>query len=211
MKPSELEGTLQRLGFTENRIVEIIMITINSDGSFNPAPMGVRRQGDHLEARPFTTSHTYRNLTRNSVASINVTDDPILFLKTAFKNELADDTNILELSLEGSDATIIVEKTGEDAFSSSQASVILRSKQVVIHNDSPTVFSRGRAMAIEAIIHATRVPVYQSRGDEAKVEGLLQSMRYCFDVISRVSDSDSPEIQVVDSLRTLLEKWGVSI
>ena len=66
-------------------------------------------------------------------------------------------------------------------------------------------------MAIEAIIHATRVPVYQSRGDEAKIEGLLQSLRYCFDVISRVSDSDSPEMQVVDSLRTLLEKWGVSI
>jgi hypothetical protein len=211
MKPSELEDTLQRLGFTENSIVETVMITMNPDGSFNPAPMGVTRQDDHLEVRPFTTTHTYRNLTRNSVASINVTDDPILFLKTAFKHELADDSNISELSLDGSDATIIVEKIREDAFSSSQASVTLSPKRVVIHNDSPTVYSRGRAMAIEAIIHATRVPVYHSKGDEAKVESLLQSMRYCFNVISRVSDPDSPEMHVVDSLRTLLEKWGVSI
>ena len=211
MKPSELEGTLQRLGFTENSIVEIIMITRNPDGSYNPAPMGVTRQGDHLEVRPFTTSDTYRNLTRDGLASINITDDPILFLKTAFKHELSEETSVSELSFEGSDASIIVEKTGEDAFSSSQASVILRPKRVVIHNDSPTVYSRGRAMAIEAIIHATRVPVYQSKGDEAKVEALLQSMRYCFDVISRVSDADSPEMHVVDSLRTLLTQWEVSI
>ncbi|MCW4013316.1 MAG: DUF447 family protein [Candidatus Bathyarchaeota archaeon] len=211
MKPSELEGTLQRLGFTENSIVEIIMITTNLDGSYNPAPMGVIKTGDHLEVRPFTTSNTYRNLTRNSLASINLTTDPFLFLKTAFKHELSDGASISELSLRGSDATIVVEKVGEDVFSSSQASVILRPNRVVIHNDSPTVYSRGRAMAIEAIIHATRVPVYQSRGDEAKVESLLRNMRYCFDVISRVSEVDSPEMQVADSLRTLLAKWGVSI
>lgn len=211
MKPSELEGRLQRLGFTENSIVEIIMITMNPDGSYNPAPMGVIKKGDHLEVRPFTSSDTYRNLTINSLASINLTDDPLLFLKTAFKHQLDEEISISEISLEDSDATIIVEKTKEDTFSSSQASVILRPKRVVIHNDSPTVYTRGRAMAIEAIIHATRVPVYHSKGDETKVEYLLQNMRYCFDIISRVSDADSPEIYVVDSLRTLLETWGVSI
>jgi len=211
MKLSELEGTLQRLGFTENNIVEIIMITVNPNGSFNPAPMGVINRGDHLEVRPFTTSDTYRNLRKNNLASINLTNEPVLFLKSAFKHELDEKTSISELFLEGSDATIIAEKTGEDTFSSSQASVILRPKRVVIHNDSPTVYSRGRAMVIEAIIHATRVSVYHSMGDEAKVEYLLKSMRYCFDVIARVSATDSPDMQVVDNLKALLEKWGVSI
>jgi len=211
MKPSDLEDTLQGLGFTENSIVEIIMLTKNPDGTNNLAPMGVIKKGDHLEVRPFTTSHTYSNLTQNNIASLNITDDPFLFLKTAFKPEIEKETIISELSLEGSDATIIAEKTEENTFSSSQASIMLRPKQVVIHKDSPTVYSRGRAMAIEAIIHATRVPVYHSMGDESKVQSLLQNMRYCFNIIERVSDFNSHEMQVVDTLRSLLEQWRVSI
>jgi len=211
MKPSDLEDTLQGLGFTENSIVEIIMLTKNPDGTNNLATMGVIKKGDHLEVRPFTTSYTYRNLTQNNIASLNITDDPFLFLKTAFKPEIEKETIISELSLEGSDATIIAEKTEENTFSSSQASIMLRPKQVVIHKDSPTVYSRGRAMAIEAIIHATRVHVYHSMGDESKVQSLLQNMRYCFNLIERVSDFNSHEMQVVDTLRSLLEQWRVSI
>ena len=86
-----LTGTgklLDELGFYVDSISEAIVTTVNGDGSFNAAPMGVTRRGvEHLEIRPYKTSSTHANLLRHPRACVNVTDDPIIFMTTAFKGE----------------------------------------------------------------------------------------------------------------------------
>ena len=53
---SNHDKTLQLLGFTHDSIVETIMVTVNSDGTYNAAPMGVINRGGFIEARPFRSS-----------------------------------------------------------------------------------------------------------------------------------------------------------
>jgi len=206
---TEITATLDLLGFTQNSFVETILVTRNNDGSFNPAPMGVIRQGKLLEIRPYKSSTTYRNLMTGNMVSINITDDPMLFLDSAFKDELDRLPVVDDWVLMGSDATIIAEKISRTDISEQQASFTLEPITLSITNKMPSVFSRGRAEAIEAIIHATRIKVFHHENQEDKVKELMGKMILSFNIISRVSDSSSAEVKIVQKLKYLLVKWGV--
>ena len=208
MNATVIDNALKELGFDEGSIVETIMVSMNPDGTYNAAPMGVTYLEGFIEASPFKTSRTYENLHRGSMVALNVTDDPLLFLFSAFKDELDWNQNILDWTVEGSYATIIMEKQYEYPLSDLQVGFKLSPTEFYIHRNLPRVFSRGRAEAIEAIIHATRVKVFHS-GKEEKTVGLLNKMDECFSVISRVSSNDSPEAQVVETLKQLLNSWGI--
>lgn len=211
MNATEIDVTLDLLGFTNNSYVETILVTRNKDGLFNPAPMGVIRQGKLLEIRPYRSSKTYRNLVDTARVSINLTDDPMLFLKTSFKDELDDCTDVTDWVLRGSNATLIAEKYSESDYSQLQASFTLNPITLTITNETPRVFSRGRAEAIEAIINATRIKIYQSKNQKDKVKELYEKMTASFNIISRVSGSSSTEVKIVQILKLLLEKWGVEL
>lgn len=210
MKASDIKHTLHELGFTENSIVETILVTTNPDGSQNPAPMGIVFDGVLLKCRPFNTSNTCRNLTTKSEASVLVCNEPIIFLKTAFKDEM-NDRGTIDKTLDKAEAIILTTKTSETTLSDLQTSFKLQPIDITIKTDKPLVFSRGRAMAIEAIIHATRVKVFHLQNHESEVKSLLTRIRYCFDVIHRVSDVGSAEMIVVDALKKLMKDWEVPI
>ena len=208
---SEITATLDLLGFTQNSFVETILVTRAEDGSFNPAPMGVIRQDELLEIRPYKSSTTYRNLMTGNMVSINITDDPMLFLVSAFKDELDRLPVVDNWVLMGSDATIKAEKISQTDISEQQASFTLDPLTLSITNNMPKVFSRGRAEAIEAIIHATRIKVFHAEKREDKVKELLGKMTASFDIVIRVSDSSSAEVKIVQILKSLLGKWGIEI
>ena len=67
-------------------ILEVIVTTRNEDGTTNIAPMGPKCAGDDLttfELRPFSSSRTYANLKRTGQGVLHVTDDVMLFAKSA--------------------------------------------------------------------------------------------------------------------------------
>ncbi len=204
-------ATLDKLGFTLNSYVETILATRNLDGSFNAAPMGIIRTSNGLEVKPFNSTKTYLNLHKGNGASINITDDPVIFLKTAFKEELKDSPRVRDWVVDGVDGVILVEKMGEAELSDIRSSFTLEPVKISIYRKEPTVFSRGRAEAIEAVIHATRVKVFHSEGREAEVLRLTERLKTCFDVINRVSSKESAEAGVMKSIKGLLEEWGVTI
>ena len=103
----------KKLGFTENCIVEIILVTKNEYNNYNAAPMGIIRVNNMFEVKPFMSSKTYRNLHRTKHASINITNDPMIFYKTAFKNQSEDTLQINDWIIEDSNASIMVEKKGD--------------------------------------------------------------------------------------------------
>ena len=150
---------LDGLRFDMGSICEVIVTTVNGDGTPNAAPMGVTRVGpETISLRPFKTSTTYGNLLDNSRACVNITDDPTMFLSTAFKGEVkgSQDINIDEdLRLEASDASVFVRVVDVWDLSENRTCFTCEVSGIEIHRPTPQVFSRGRAEAIEAIVHAT--------------------------------------------------------
>ncbi len=207
---SNIDAVLQALGFTESSIVETILVTENRDGTYNAAPMGVIYRDGFIEVRPYRSSRSYLNLHNSNQASITVTDDPLLFFKTAFKDELNWSLPVTDWVLQGCDATVCLEKQDEFNISDLQAGFKLNPTRVEITRSQPTAFSRGRAEAIEAVIHATRVKVFQAERRYENVDELLKRINECIKVINRVSAADSHEMQVVEELNRLMIKWGIN-
>lgn len=209
MNSTKMVTTLERLGFNEGDIVEAILVTRDEKGGFNPAPMGIIRDSNLLEVRIFKSSDSFKNLINDDKASINLTDDPLLFHKAAFKEDLGETPLIRDWILNGSDTTIYSEKHSEKDFSGNRYSFFLNPVSIKITKKEPTVFSRGRAQAIEAIIHATRIKFFLSENRTREVKTLLELVRWCFNVINKVSQPDSNALKVVNSLKELFEQWGV--
>jgi hypothetical protein len=202
---------LDGLRFDMGSICETIVTTVNGDGAPNAAPMGVTRGGpETLDLKPFKTSTTYENLLDNPRACINITDDPTIFLSTAFKGEIegSQDFNIDEdLRLEASDASVFVRVVDVWDLSENRTCFTCEVSGIEIHRPTPQVFSRGRAEAIEAIVHATRIQVFAFSEDEETVERLIKRFDECKVVVNRVSPPGSAEAKVISELEKLIGEW----
>ena len=60
-------------------IQEIIVTTVNEDGSIHIAPMGIREENGLMIIAPFKPSATLENIQRNKSATINRIDDVRIF------------------------------------------------------------------------------------------------------------------------------------
>jgi len=203
---------LDELGFDMGSVSEAIVTTLNPDGTPNAAPMGVlRAEPETLEIRPFNTSATYRNLVGNPRACVNVTDDPALFLVAAFKREKLEGFKTAsvdgDLRLEASDTSVFIRVVDVWDLSENRTCFTCEVTGIEIHRPTPQVFSRGRAEAIEAIVHATRIQVFALSEDEAAVERLIKRFNECKDVINRVSPPESVEARVIVELERLIDEW----
>jgi hypothetical protein len=212
MKGKGIEVKLDELGFRIGCISEVILTTMNLDGTPNAAPMGTLRTGPcSLEIRPFKTSSTYRNLLGHKMGCVNITADPGLFLVTAFKGERFEGFHGAsfknDMRLEASDAYVIVEVGGDRDVTDDRACFTCKVSSVDVCNLTPRAFSRGVAAAIEAIIHATRIEVFARQAELAEVERLIRRFFECKDVVDRVSAPDSTEARVIRELERLIACW----
>ena len=212
MNGKSIEIKLDELGFKTGSISEVILTTMNPDGTPNAAPMGALRTGPRtLEIRPFKTSNTYRNLLGHKRTCLNITTDPGLFLVTAFKGERFEGfrgTSFKNnMRLEASDAYVSVEVVGGREVSDDRALFTCKVSTVEVYKPIPRAFSRGVAAAIEAIVHATRIEVFTSEAKQVEVERLIRRFSECKDVVERVSAPDSTEARVIRELERLIACW----
>jgi len=199
---------LDILGFREGCIAEVVLVTVNPDGSPNAAPMGAKRAGGTVfEVMPFKTSATCRNLLGDPTSTMNVTSDPTVFLATAFKDEVSTQPAMAGLCLKGCDACIALERTEGVEVSADRYLFRNKVKEVKVHTAHPRVFSRGVAEAMEAVIHATRVKAFRLQERHGEAHKLEEKVGGCIGVVRRVSAGGSPEADTVDRLEQLLEKW----
>jgi hypothetical protein len=68
-------------------IVETVVTTLDEDGEPNFAAMGVVWGEERLVIRPYVDTRTFRNLVRAREAVVNVTDDVLVFAKSALSRE----------------------------------------------------------------------------------------------------------------------------
>jgi hypothetical protein len=209
----EFLSVLGKMGFSMGGgICETILTTVNPNSSFNAAPMGVYiTNSGHLELRPFKSSSTYENLIGNPKACINVTDDPGLFFLTAFKDQTSEGFSAPiideEMRLTPALAHIFVEVTETQNISKTRACFTCSVNNIEAPTTIPRVYSRGRAEAISAIIHATRIEVFSREGRSDDVERLIKRFAECKVVVERVSAPESVEHRVVGALDKMITVW----
>jgi uncharacterized protein len=68
-------------------ILETVVTTLDEDGETNFAAMGVVWGEERLVIRPYVDTRTFRNLVRAREAVVNVTDDVLVFAKSALSRE----------------------------------------------------------------------------------------------------------------------------
>jgi uncharacterized protein len=73
-------------------IIETVVTTRDDAGTVNFAAMGVGWGEDRITIRPFLNTRTYKNLTRAGEAVVNVTDNVLIFAKSALTHEPCDST-----------------------------------------------------------------------------------------------------------------------
>jgi hypothetical protein len=64
-------------------IIETIITTLDEQGRVNIAPMGVDWGDDVLVIKPFLETTTFRNVSATRAAVVNLTDDVLIFARTA--------------------------------------------------------------------------------------------------------------------------------
>jgi uncharacterized protein len=67
-------------------IIETIVTTVDGQGVINFAPMGVEWGEEIIVLKPFLETTTYRNLSTNRTAVVNLTDDAMLFAQGAISS-----------------------------------------------------------------------------------------------------------------------------
>ncbi len=71
-------------------IIETVVTTRNDVGKVNFAAMGVVWGETQITIRPFLNTRTYKNLARVGEAVVNVTDNVLIFAKSALTHEACD-------------------------------------------------------------------------------------------------------------------------
>jgi len=213
-----LTEKLAALGFSKDIITETIVSTYNVEGQPNAAPMGVTMEDTrHIAIRPYTSALTYENLQLKRCAVINVTVNPELYYRTAFKEanpkgrippewlEKAETVDAPKLRM--ADAHIEVSVADISAFEAERVKVTCQVKQIKAPKVLPTVYCRASSAIIEAVIHATRVEVLVNDKNEQKhVRRLLETIKNCNDVVNRVAPN-SRYSEIMADLTKRIDSW----
>jgi hypothetical protein len=209
---------ITELGFSEGVIVETIVSTYNMDGQANAAPVGaIMEKPQQIVLRIYTSSSTYKNLKLKNCCVVNVTSNPEVFYRTAFKDpngivpqdwfEKAETVNAPKLR--AADAYIEVSVADIRRFDAERVEVLCDVKLVQAASVLPKTYCRALFATVEAIVHATRVEVFINHGDRQKRKQafkLLETIRECCDVVNRVAPN-SRYSEIMADLNKRIDSW----
>jgi len=208
------------LGFSKGVIVETVVSTYNGGGQANAAPMGaIMESSQRLVLRIYTSSSTYKNMQSKRCAVVNVTSDPEVFYRTAFKEanlegrvpqEWFEKAGTVDApKLRTADAHIEVAVAAISPLDTERAKVVCEVKLVQASSVLPKVYCRALSATIEAIIHATRVGAFIRHADRQKREQalkLLETIKECNDVVNRVAPN-SRYSEIMADLNQRIDSW----
>ena len=210
------------LGFFEGKIVETIVSTYKTDGQANAAPMGAKTMTpQRIAMRIYTSSLTYKNLQSKRCAVINLTSNPEVFYRTAFKEtnpkgvlpqewfERAENVDAPRLRTADAIIEVVVEEM--QTFDSERADFTCEIKLVQASSILPKAYCRALPATIEAIIHATRVKAFITHANKQKREQalkLIETIRECNDVVNRVAPN-SRYSEIMADLNQRINSWRI--
>jgi len=215
---TKFASTLEKLGFLKDTIVETIVSTYDERGRPNAAPMGVIAiEPGRILIRPHISSFTYRNLTANRCAVVNVISDPVMFFYTGFKEaniggsapldwfEKAKTVNAPRLK--SADAIVEV-SVSEIKPSSLFAEFLCNVKFVWASKVLPRAYCRAYFATIEAIIHATRVKSFltSNSAERERAVSLINLIKHYQEITNRVAPN-SKSSEIMTKLINMVRSW----
>ncbi|MBS7287683.1 MAG: DUF447 family protein [Candidatus Freyarchaeota archaeon] len=184
---------LRKLGFEEGCVYEVIITTLNENGTLNAAPMGVSlEEKDFLIVRPYITTRTYHNLARTGEATVNITDDISLFYISIFEKEKVKE--LLSIRAKRVSAPILAKSKayieciveGRPVICNGRAKVTLKAVNCGVLDQSFRPMCRAPNLILESIIHFTRIESLIKRGEVEKALRLLEIIAFYRDIVGRV-------------------------
>lgn len=211
-----IDYDLSSLGFIKKGIVETIVSTYGADGLPTAAPMGIiTRDMKSLIIRPYTTSSTYRNLLLRRCAVVNLSTDPTMFYKTAFKDANPDNRVPAEWfekidgidapKLRDADACIMVKVTSIGKSRDGRARMVGKVEGVDAKRLTPRAYCRASFAVIESIIHATRIKVFM-RKERERAKKLIELVEYYSELVDRVVPG-STYVATMRELLSRIDRW----
>jgi len=143
-------------------IIEIIVTTMDAEGTVNCAPMGVEwdpdLQPDAIVLKPFLETATYRNVLATRAAVVNLVDDVRVFAKAAISNpayETVPAETVRGVVLAGACSWRELEVASIDS-TPPRSRIETRTVHQGVRREF-IGFNRARHAVLEAAIYATRV------------------------------------------------------
>ncbi len=211
-------ANLTDLGFCKDTIVETIVSTYSMNGQPNASPMGAIMEDEkHILIRLFNSSQTYKNFLAKKCAVVNVTSNADLFYRTALKEVNPEGTISTECfekaetvcapRLCSAEAAIEVIVSAMSPISPEKTQATCNVKLIEATNIPPKAYSRALSATIEAIVHATRVKVFNNdKQKQEKVNELLSMINNCSDVVHRTAPNSSYS-RIMDDLTRRIALW----
>jgi len=210
--------TLSNLGFIKNMQFEAIVSTYGEDSLPNAAPMGVMIKSMHrLIIKPYTISQTYSNLLLRRYAVVNLTSDPMIFYRTAFKDANPDNKVPLEWfersslvdapKLKNVNMSIEVKIIKVEDIKNGRAKVLCKVEKIdPVISVYPKVYCRAPFAVIESIIHATRIKVFLSTKEKKIADELIELIKHYDALVKRVAPN-SVYLQIISDILLRIEAW----
>ena len=209
--------SLSQLGLAKDHVYETILSTYNADGRTTAAPMGIiPKSSRRFIIRIFKETLTFKNLQRLECGVVNLTTDPEVFYKTAFKGDSGLEPlqvkwfqkarTVKAPRLRSADANIEFNIKKIEDFDDLRSTVICEAERIDFQRTLPAAYCRGLFAAIECIIHATRIQQYLSEGGLKNAEKLIAMVHYYKDLAERVSPG-SKYVSIIRHICSQIDRW----
>jgi hypothetical protein len=208
---------MDRMDLTVGCVYEVIVSTYGEGGRPHAAPMGMIFKGSReMILRPFKKSRTYINLSSTMCGVADVSADPEIFYKTAFKEanpggrlplewfepaERVEAPRLRDSYLHIEFSVVRVEDEGEG-----RARITCGVEGIGGERVLPKPYCRGTYATIECIIHATRIREYLREDRLGEAEDLIHLVNYYRDLAYRVAPT-SEYAGIIDDLIASIDSW----
>lgn len=209
------------LGFLKNAIVETIVSTYTANGQPTAAPMGVKTEDvKHIVIRPYTSTLTYANLQSKRCAVINVTSNPEVYYRTAFKEAnpggkiptewFVKAETVDAPRLQMADAFVEVSVAASKLLGAERAEFLCDVHLIKASSLLPKAYCRAAFATIEAVIHTTRVKLFLADDSQKQEQAhrLIELIEHYDAVVNRVAP-DSRYSGIMADLTRRINSWKV--
>lgn len=176
-------------------LYEAILTTLYMNNPYS-APVGFTKQGDIVEIKVYKDSFLSTVILETNNIVLNITHDPVVFIKTAFKKQLAIDLSQLVefqgnyIFLKDSLGYIILEKNGVEDRGEYYV-VKYRIIDTIPYYVEVEPYTRCYSQLIELAIYASKIIALRKREDVSKyLERVLESM----EIVNKTCNSDYRKI-----------------
>lgn len=209
--------------FPPDTLFESILISTGGDhAQVNAAAMGVKLTGkEYLLIQPYTNTDTYRNMFQFPFATVNFTTNPLTFARCALQGweegpsnpELGNEDlyqwkDFPVPSLKSAFLSLkCTREPMENVKVGSRGMFLLVVKGAVVLTPPFPLTNRADNLALEAIVHATRIKVFTGQGNFQMAKDLLVTIKKYEKYVKSNAFEGSPAWEAMERVNTFIKPY----